>query len=136
LTRQERKKLMQEKKDWQTFSDLLTRALSDLNRSTKFDEACEVLENFIYLARQLFRDHHAEIEKIINKLQSCLEQGRQQMHELREEIKPNIEKVVEQYNSEFYDGITFDGDVDEWFNRTFPLVVLYVKKKLKQNDLH
>lgn len=132
MTRKERKELLKKKENWQAFSNLLSRAISDLNRTTKFDETCEVLENFIYLGRQLFKSQDDKINEIINKMEKFLESARKKMYDLDQKAKPLIQNTVDLYNAKYQGDLTFDGDVEQWFNRTFPLIVLYINKKVKE----
>jgi hypothetical protein len=132
LTGKERKELLKKKESWQAFSNLLSRAMSDLNRTTKFDETCEVLENFVSLGKQLFKNQDERICSIINKMEKFLDEAQRKMYELDQKAKPLIQDTVDLYNAKYQGDLSFDGDVDQWFNRTFPLVVLYINKKIKE----
>ena len=134
LTRKEKKLLIRQKENWQAFSNLLARAIGDLGRSTKFDETCEIIENFVYLSRQLFGDDDEKISRLIDKLASFVDDARRHMNDIDRKIKPLIESTVDEYNSRYNGDLVFDGDVEQWFNRTFPLVVLYVNRNLKEGD--
>ena len=132
MTGKERKELLKKKESWQAFSNLLSRAMSDLNRTTKFDEICEVLENFVSLGKQLFKNQDERICSIINKMEKFLDEAQRKMYELDQKAKPLIQDTVDLYNAKYQGDLSFDGDVDQWFNRTFPLVVLYINKKIKE----
>lgn len=136
LTKKERKEYLKKRENWQAFSNLLARAISDLNRSTKFDETCEVLDNFIYLGRQLFKGQDEKVCEIIDRLEDFVEDARRQMYELDNKAKPLIHKTIDLYNSNYGGDLTFDNNdnVEQWFNRTFPLIALYVNKKIKEGD--
>lgn len=135
MTRKEKKELIQKKENWQAFSNLLTRAINDLNRTTKFDEICDVIENFIYLSRQLFKNDE-KIDEIIKKLENFLEESHTQMYNFKKKAEPLIQETIDLYNSKYHGDLSFDGDIEKWFNRTFPLIVLYVNRRIKEGDKH
>lgn len=134
LTKQERNELIQRRENWQAFSNLLSKAISDLDRTTKFEETCEIINNFIYLSRQLFRKQDEEINEIIDKLDEFVEDAQKKMYDLEQKSKPLIRKTIELYNSMYNGDLTFDNNVEQWFTRTFPLIVLYVNKNIKEGD--
>lgn len=134
MTRKEKKELIKKKENWQAFSNLLTRAINDLNRTTKFDETCDVIENFIYLSRKLFKNQDEKIDEIIKKLENFLEESHAQMYNLKKKAEPLIQETVDLYNSKYQGDLSFDGDIEKWFNRTFPLIVLYVNKRIKEGE--
>lgn len=135
MNRKEKKELLEKKENWQAFSNLLSRAISDLSRAKKFDEMCEVLQNFIYLGRQLFKNQDGKINEMIDKLEVFLDKIQKQMYGINKGVEPLIQETIDLYNSSYQGDLTFDGDVDQWFNRTFPLIVLYVNKRIKEGDI-
>lgn len=134
LTKQERNELIQRRENWQVFSNLLSKAISDLDRATKFEESCEIINNFIYLSRQLFRKQDEEINEIIDKLDKFIEDAQKKMYDLEQKSKPLIRKTIELYNSMYNGDLTFDNNVEQWFTRTFPLIVLYVNKNTNADN--
>lgn len=134
LTKQKRKELIQKRENWQVFSNLLSKAISDLSRATKFEESCEIINNFIYLCRQLFQKQNEEINEIIDKLDEFVENAQKKMYDLEQKAKPLIRKTIELYNSMYNGDLTFDNNVEQWFTRTFPLIVLYVNKNSKVDN--
>lgn len=134
MNNKERKELLQQKENWHTFANLLSRAINDMNCVNRFDEVCEVLVNFIHLSKQLFRNTDKKISSIVAKLEEFLDNAQQQMDGIEKKSKPLIQQAVSLYNAEYQGDLSFDGDIDKWFNRTFPLMVLYVNKKMKAGD--
>jgi len=136
LSSKEKKELIKKKENWQAFSNLLDKTIIDLKRATKFDEFCDIADNFVYLGSKVFRGQNQdeEIDKIINNLKNFVDEARSHVSDLQNQAKPVINKIVEVYNSEYHGELTFNGDVEQWINRTFPLVRLYVNKKLKEGD--
>ena len=128
MTWKERRKLKKRKKTWESFSKLLDRAISDLNRTTKFSEAYSVMENFIFLTEELFGSDDEEVNGMLDKLKAFLENYKGQIDALDRTARPLIEKTNALYNAEVRGDLTFDGDVEQWFSRTFPLVALHLRK--------
>ena len=136
MSSKQKKELIQKKENWQAFSNLIDKTTNDLKRSTKFAEFCGIIDDFVYLGNKVFRgsDQDEEIDKIINDLKHFVDDARSHINDLHNQAKPVISKIVEVYNSEYHGELTFNGDVEQWINRTFPLIRLYVNKKLKEGD--
>jgi len=130
LTSKEKQELISQEKDWRAFANLLDKTTDDLKRAVKFEETCEIIENFVNLGNKAFKGQNEKIDEIIDGLREFVDDARTKMRKLNQEAKPVINRIVEVYNSEYHGESTFTGDVDQWFNRTFPLIRLYVNKNL------
>lgn len=136
MASKEKKELIRKKENWQAFSNLVEKTMNDLKRATKFDEFCDIIDSFVYLGNKVFRgaNQDEEIDKMIDNLKHFVDDARIHMKDLNNQAKPIINEIVEIYNSEYHGELAFNGDVEQWINRTFPLIRLYVNKKIKEGD--
>lgn len=134
LTGREVKELKKATGELEKFLGLLETLKTDLQRSTKFDESYELIVKFVRESRQEFRTDNERIWNMIKKLDAVAYDMQKEMNRIKRDAKQLIEKTVKLYNNEFHSDIVFDGDVMKWLSRTFPLVKLYVNKKLKEDD--
>jgi len=134
LTSKEVKELKKTTGDLEKFLNLLEKLKTDLQRSTKFDESYELIVKFVRENRQEFRASDERIWNMVKQLDAVAYDMQKEMSKVKHDAKQLIEKTVKLYNNEFHSDIVFDGDVMKWLSRTFPLVKLYVNKKLKEDD--
>jgi len=134
LTSREVKELKKATGELEIFLNLLENLKTDLQRSTKFDESYELIVKFVRESRQGFKTNNERIWSITKQLDSVAYDVQKEMNKVKRDAKQLIEKTVKLYNNEFHSDIVFDGDVTKWLSRTFPLIKLYVNKKLKGDD--
>jgi hypothetical protein len=116
------------------FTDLLSRATNDLLKASKFSEMCDILDDLAYILQQSFGTQYPAVNYVVAKIQNLKSESTKKMNEFENGMKPEILDLLDKYNRYFDDNLTFGGNVDEWFSRMFPLVVLYLNKTIKGNN--
>jgi len=101
--------------------------MSELKRTTRFFEMCDTVEKFIRDTDNIFQGENEEINRMLEKFESYLNKIQTENREADAKSRKLIEEVVSLYNSEVGGDLVFDGDVEKWFKRAFPLVALYAK---------
>ncbi|MDR1150404.1 MAG: hypothetical protein LBJ93_02110 [Clostridiales bacterium] len=90
----------------------------------------EIVENFISIVKKLSREIDNQlVEDLINKIQSKLDKIQNEKQEKDEEARKIILSTIDLFNSEYGTDLVFEGDVDHFYSKTFPLISYYVNKK-------
>jgi hypothetical protein len=124
-----KKEQLEKKKMIESLSNILSNTIAELEHSKSYRDTEEILENFLSITNRISQKIDEPIvEESIDQLQKILEESQSKKRKIDKEAHTLISKTIDLFNNQYGMDLSYDGNVDNFYSKTFPLISYYVNK--------